>query len=132
MAHHRQGEEPSFRRMSKDIYNRIEVLSPGYLRKDVFKYAKTNNPAVETLQSFTDVELLKLKIAQLHVIPQSQRRILHQENGYRGSTQRNTIGLKFSVLRDPSSIAKYSSARCNLKPIWDLSSLPSTKFGGDP
>ena len=129
---HRRKRGVYFPRMSKEIYNMLDLLSPGFLRKDVYKYAETNNSPVETLQAFTDDELLKLKIAQLHVIPQSQRRILHQENGYRGSTQRNTIGLKFSVLRDPSSIAKYSSARCNLKPIWDLSSLPSTKFGGDP
>ena len=60
--------------MSKEIYNRLALLSPGFLRKDGYKYAKTNNFPVETLQSFTDAELLSLKIAQLYVLPPKVRK----------------------------------------------------------
>ena len=81
---HRRKRGVYFPRMSKEIYNMLDLLSPGFLRKDVYKYAKTNNSPVETLQSFTDVELLRLKIAQLHVLPQSQKRILQQEKGPSG------------------------------------------------
>ena len=48
-------------------------------RESVFKYAKSNNYPVESLQYFADVELLKLKMAQLYVVPQSQKRTLQQE-----------------------------------------------------
>ena len=65
--------------MSKEIYNKLELLSPGFLRKDVFKYAKANSLYTESLQSFADVELLRLKMAQLLVLPQSQKRILQKE-----------------------------------------------------
>ena len=116
--------------MSKEIYDGLELLIPGSLRKDVYKYAKTNNFPVWTLQSFTDVELLRIKIAQLYVLPQSQKRISQQDKGHRESMQRSTIGLKFFVLRNPISHEKYSNDMYNPKPIWDLPSLASTKFGG--
>ena len=116
--------------MSKEIYNRLELLSPGFLRKDVYKYAETNNSPVETLQAFTDDELLKLKIAQLYVLPQSQKRIPQQEKGHRKRMRKSTIGLKFCVLHDPSGREKYSNNRYDPKPIWNLPSRASTKFGG--
>ena len=66
-------------RMSKEIYNRLEILRPVPLREDVFKYAQSNSYPSESLQSFTDVELLKLKMAQLYVLPQIRKRIIQQE-----------------------------------------------------
>ena len=65
--------------MSKDIYTKLEASNPGFLRKDVSEYAKENSLYTEALQSFTDVELLKLKMAQLHALPISQKRILQKE-----------------------------------------------------
>ena len=97
--------------MSKEIYNRLEILSPWSLRKDVFKNAKSNNYPAESLQFSTDVELLKLKMAQLYVLPQSQTRILQQEKESSKSMQRSTIDLKFFDVRDPKSIAKHSNTR---------------------
>ena len=90
--------------MSKEIYNRLELLSPGFLRKDVFKYAKSNNYPVESLQSLADVELLKLKMCQLYVLPQSQQIIIQQEKEPSKSMHTSTIGLKFYDLHDPKSL----------------------------
>ena len=76
-------KENLFLRMSKESYNRLELLSPWFLRKDVSKYAKANSLYTESLQSFTDVELLRLKMALLRPLPQSQKRILQKEKGHR-------------------------------------------------
>ena len=92
-----------FLRMSKAIYNRLEILSPWFLRKDVFKYAKSNNYPAESLQSLTDVELLKLKMVQLYVLPQSQKRIIQQE--------KRAIGKACEEVQLVSNFATYTAPR---------------------
>ena len=98
--------------MDKEIYNRLDRLSPGFLRKDVSKYAKANNLYTEALQSFTDVELLKLKVAQLYGLPEIRKRILQKRKRVtEKSLQRRTIGIEFLDIHDPNSNQKYSNAR---------------------
>ena len=65
--------------MSKEIYNRLEIPIPGPLRKDGSEYAKSNIVSAESLHPFADVRLLKLKMAQLRVLPKFQKRILQEE-----------------------------------------------------
>ena len=90
-----------FIRMSKEIYNRLELLSPCFLRKDVFKYAKANSLYAESLQSRTDGELLRLKMAQLRALPQSQKRILQQEKSHRGKLAKKYNWPQISRLTRP-------------------------------
>ena len=57
----------------------LESTSPGFLQTDVYKYAKANNMPVEPLKPFTDAELLSIDMAQLIVLPKSEKRILEQK-----------------------------------------------------
>ena len=59
----------------QDVYPRLNSLEPGFLRRDVIRYAKANGLYAETLGVFSDKELLGLEMAQVHVLPNSPERI---------------------------------------------------------
>ena len=80
------------RRMSKEIYNTLEIPTLCNLGNDVSKGAKSSNFSAGPLQSLADVELLKLNIAHLNFWPRSQKRIIQQEKGHLEITQGSTIG----------------------------------------
>ena len=65
-------------RMDNVICHRLEAIKPGFLKKDVYRYAQENKIPLETLKSFTGDELLKLDTARLFALPQSQKSILQQ------------------------------------------------------
>ena len=94
---------------AKEIYNRLEYLSPGCLKKDVLRYAKANNISLESLKQLSDVQLLNLRMAQLHVLPNSQRRIGQQKKSYDQTCQRSAIGLKLFTLRSPDGYQDHSN-----------------------
>ena len=47
----------------------LESTEQGFLKTDVYQYAKANNLPVDPLASFTDDEKLRLDMAQLFVLP---------------------------------------------------------------
>ena len=96
-----QGQRKTFSFECLKIYNRLELLSPWFVRKDVFKYAKANSLYAESLQSRTDGELLRLKMAQLRALPQSQKRILQQEKSHRGKLAKKYNWPQISRLTRP-------------------------------
>ena len=59
----------------EEIYTMLESPSPGFLKRDVLRYTKANNISTESLRTFPDVQLLRLKMAHVHVFPHSRRRI---------------------------------------------------------
>ena len=59
----------------KDIYPRLESSGPGFLKRDVGRYAKSNGLYTEALRKFSDAQLLGVEMAQVHVLPHSQQRI---------------------------------------------------------
>ena len=108
----------------------LDFLIPGPLKMGFYKYAKTNNFPPETLQSSTDVAHLRINIAQLYDSPPKSEKNPTTGKGIIGkSTQRGTIGLEFSALRNSISHEKYSNAGQNLEPILDIPCLASAKFG---
>ena len=60
----------------KDIYPRLESSGPGFLKRDVGRYAKSNVLYTEAIGELSDAQLLGLEMAQMHVLPHSQQRIL--------------------------------------------------------
>ena len=66
----------------------LESSKPGFLKTDFYKYANANNLPVEPLKPFTDVELLRLDIAQLSILPKSQKRILEQTRDSHGKSRK--------------------------------------------
>ena len=54
----------------------LESSEPGFLKRDVARYAKSNGLYDDALGELSDEQLLCLKMAQLHISPHSQRRIL--------------------------------------------------------
>ena len=64
--------------MDNGIRHRLESIKPGFLKKDVYKYAQENKLPLEVLKSFTDVELLKIDAVRLFAFPRSQKSILQQ------------------------------------------------------
>ena len=61
--------------MYKEIYNKLDLLSPGFLRKDVFKYAKSSSLYAESLQSFTDAELPRVKWPNCTSYPKPEKNL---------------------------------------------------------
>ena len=53
----------------------LDSLSSGFLKRDVLRYTKPNGIFAEALGTFSDVQLLRLKMDQVHVLPQSRRKI---------------------------------------------------------
>ena len=60
----------------KEIYTMLESPSPCFLKKEGFRYTKANNIFAESLRNPPDVQLLRLKMAQVRFFPHSERRIL--------------------------------------------------------
>ena len=60
----------------KDTYPRLESPEPGFLKMDVTRYKKSNGLYTEAPGELPDAQLLGLEMAQLHVLPHSQKRIL--------------------------------------------------------
>ena len=54
----------------------LESPNPGFLKRDVNRYTKPNGLYTEALGEFSDAQLLGLKMADVHVLPRSRRRIL--------------------------------------------------------
>ena len=61
---------------ARDIYSRLESSNPGFPKRDVIRYTKSNSLYTESLEKFSDAQLLGLKMAQVRVLPHSQKRIL--------------------------------------------------------
>ena len=78
----------------------LESTMPGFLKTDVYRYAKSNNMPVGPLKSFTYVGLLRIDMARLFVLPKSRKRILEQKKGSPEITKRRTVGLEFLALRN--------------------------------
>ena len=60
----------------RDVYPRLDSLEPGFLGRDVIRYAKANGLYAETLGGFSGNQLIGLEMVQLHVLPHSHQRIL--------------------------------------------------------
>ena len=117
--------------MSKEIYNKLELLIPEILRKDVFKYAKSNSLYKESLHPFTDVELLRLKMAQLHVLPQSQKRILQKEKSLRGKLAKKYNWPRIFRLAQPHRVSRNTLTIGNISnPYGRFEVSPALCLGG--
>ena len=88
----------------------LEHIKPCFLKTDVYKYAKANNLPVEPLKSFTDVELLRIDMAQLFALPKSPKRILEQK--------RNSPGKARKAVQLVSNFSSYAT------PVVDRDNLP--------
>ena len=61
---------------ARDIYSRLESPNPGFPKRDVTRYTKSNSLYTEELGKFPDAQLLGLKMAQVHVLPHIQKKNL--------------------------------------------------------
>ena len=64
----------------RETYRMLESLNPGCLKRDVTRYAKANGLFAQSLGNSSDVQLLRLKMAQLHGFPHSRQKILKGGN----------------------------------------------------
>ena len=73
----RQKKNPFHHGMSvKDIYPMLESPGPGFLKRDVARYTKSNGRYTDALGELSGAQRLGLKMVQLHVLPHSRQRIL--------------------------------------------------------
>ena len=117
---------------SKEIYHRLESTAPGFLKTDVYKYAKANNPPVEPLKSFTDVEILRLDICQLFVLPKSKTN-LRTEKRLTGKSRREVqLVPNFSSCEIPI-VAKAKLTLCSISnPYGPIQFSPVLSLGEGP
>ena len=89
---------------AKETYPRLESPNPGFLKRDVIRYAKSNSLYTEALGKFSDAQLLGLEMAQVHVLPHIRKKNLKKrKTPNKGGWRRSSIGLEFLFLRDAGS-----------------------------
>ena len=94
-------KENLFLSMSKEIYHWLESAAPGFLKTDVYKYAKAKNLPVEPLKPFTYVEILMLDMAQLFVLPKAKNGSPNRKETHREITKSSTVGSNSSSYATP-------------------------------